>query len=51
MRRDRVPRRQDAMKQMTLLTIALGLIAMRWFVREGESQVDLVERLRLAGAL
>jgi hypothetical protein len=39
------------MKQMTLLTIALGLIAMRLIARDERAQADLVTRLRLAGAL
>jgi hypothetical protein len=41
------------MNQKTLLYLALGLLAMRWFVREPrlEVETDLVTRLRLAGAL
>lgn len=39
------------MKQMTLLTLALGLIAVRLFARDGRDEADLVNRLRLAGAL
>lgn len=39
------------MKQMTVLTIALGLIAMRWWTRDDRVETDLVARLRLVGAL
>jgi hypothetical protein len=39
------------MKQMTLLTLALGLIAVRLLARDGRNDGDLVTRLRLAGAL
>jgi hypothetical protein len=41
------------MNQKTLLYFALGLIAMRWLVRESRTtlETDLVDRLRLAGAL
>ena len=39
------------MKQMTLLTIALGFIAMRLIARDERAQSDLVTRLRRVGAL
>ncbi len=40
-------------KTLPLLTFALGLIVMRWLSRapRNEGEVDLVTRLRQAGAL
>lgn len=41
------------MNQKALLYLALGFFAMRWLVREprAAADVDLLERLRLAGAI
>ena len=40
-------------KSLPILYFALGLIVMRWLAREqrAEAEVDLVTRLRQAGAL